>query len=293
MKSYGPLFVAIGAISYGMPATLMKLANQQTSYIASVLFFLFLCSMLFLQILSLITSAKAKPVTLPWTKKGLMILSGTSIALTNTCYFLSLSYVPVAVAAVMLMQSVWLAILLGCLINRRYPSKLQLGIVILILFGTVLATDVLNINQSVSIIGLTLGFLAAFCYALTIQFTSKLCTELPAIKRASLMSIGAFIFIAIIWGREVSTAHIVIELKWGALISIFAMVLPLACLSIGMPKTAPGIGEIISSLELPAAILFALIFLNEQINLAQLLGVSIIILAVILTRFAKTESHQS
>lgn len=41
MKLYGSLFVAIAAISYGFPASLMKLASLQGAQIGGLLFFVF------------------------------------------------------------------------------------------------------------------------------------------------------------------------------------------------------------------------------------------------------------
>ncbi|WP_392552710.1 DMT family transporter [Orbus wheelerorum] len=287
MKAIGPLFVAAGAVCYGLPATLMKLANKQDSNVGNILFFLFLCSVIILFLLGKIISKKTNVARISYKKQIIMALSGISIAITNCCYFLSLSYLPVAVVAVMLMQSVWLAMTLNCLLNRCLPSRLQVIIVLLILFGTLLATNLIAVQGTISFYGLVLSFIAAFSYALTIQATNKLLPELPPIKRASLMSIGAFIIIAAIFIPKLSLDTLINDLKWGAIISIFAMVLPLTCLSFGMPKTPRGIGEIISSLELPAAIIFAWLILAEKINLMQLTGVIIIIIAVILSQFQK------
>lgn len=291
MKLYGSLFVAIAAISYGFPASLMKLASLQGAQIGGLLFFVFFFAIIFLQILSFISSRKQKQQPLTLCKRIVVIGSGTSIALTNTCYFLALTHVPVAIAAVMLMQSVWIAIVLECLLNKRLPSLLQVVIVLLILLGTSLATNLWLVSSQVSVIGLFLGFLAAFCYALTIQFTNKLAPDISPIRKASMMSIGAFIVITLIWWRYIPVGSLWVEIRWGALISIFAMVLPLACLSYGMPRTPPGRGEIISSLELPAAIGIAWLLLSESITAAQLVGVIIIIASVMLSCIHNKHRH--
>lgn len=105
--------------------------------------------------------------------KWLVVISGSSMGFTNTFYLLSLAYVPVAIAAVMMMQSVWLSIAISCLVHRKGPTVTQVISVITILLGTILATGLFPLSQSISWKGMGLSFLSALAYALTIQFTGN------------------------------------------------------------------------------------------------------------------------
>ena len=49
-----------------------------------------------------------------------------------------------------------------------------------------------------------------------------------------------------------------------------------------MPLTGMGLGAIFTSLEIPVAILFAHLLLNEYVSVCQWVGVFLIIIAVIL-----------
>ena len=96
---------------------------------------------------------------------------------------ISLIHTSVAVSAVLLMQSVWISILIACFVNKTMPSLYQICVVVCIIFGTILATDLLNQNIKFSYLGAFLALLSAITYAFTIQFTKNLALSLdPIIK---------------------------------------------------------------------------------------------------------------
>lgn len=49
-----------------------------------------------------------------------------------------------------------------------------------------------------------------------------------------------------------------------------------------MPALSPSLGGILSSIELPSAIIFAYLLLGETISLIQVIGILLILLAIIL-----------
>jgi drug/metabolite transporter (DMT)-like permease len=283
LKKYAAIFVALGAISYGIPGSLFKMARAQGVHDGMLLCLTFLIAWFFF----VVASAFLKPAkqNVPDKReKWLVILSGSSMGFTNTFYLLSLSYVPVAVAAVMMMQSVWLAIIISSVLHRRWPSLLQVFSIGIVLVGTVLATGLFPIHQAVSLIGLSFSFLAALAYALTIQFTGGIGQDLHPLTKARLMSFGALLLIIMIWGHTLfEPQSLIISLKWGGITSVFAMIFPLTSFSYFMPHLAIGIGPIISSLELPSSVIFALFLLAETVSDTQVIGVGLIIIAVIIT----------
>lgn len=198
MKHYAPFLVAVGAISYGIPGSLFKLAHANRVTDGLLLAITFSIAFLAFSIGRLLLNQQNRTVS-SCKEKWLVIISGSSMGFTNTFYILSLAYVPVAIAAVMMMQSVWLSILISCLINRKLPTINQTISVVTILVGTILATGLLPLQQAVSFIGMGLSFLSALAYALTIQFTGNIGHDLHPLTKAQLMSIGALIVVLIIW----------------------------------------------------------------------------------------------
>jgi drug/metabolite transporter (DMT)-like permease len=287
MQLVGLLLVTIGAISYGLPGTLMKMADSQGAKTGGVVFFSFLFSSILLHIMYYLQRGNKKDFGMSKNDALKMLTSGGTIALSNACYFTSLSYIPVAVSAVLLMQSVWIAIALNCFLTKKIPTMYQSIAIIMILAGTAMGTGAFSLPGDYSLPGLILGFMAGFFYALTILFTGRLSVSAPPLGRAAMMSSGAFLLAAAIWSQDLSVALFPIEMKWGAIISIFSVVLPLSCFVRGMPQISSVAGSIISSLELPASIIFAWLLLGENINSVQICGVMLIISSVIISGLKK------
>lgn len=292
-------FVTIGAISYGIPATIYNLGfrNGVTSGVL-------LCGMFFLGFIMFVILSKVlapDEKTLKITKIK-VILSGISIALTNTFYMISLIHTSVAVSAVLLMQSFWISILIACFVNKTMPSIYQIFIIICIILGTIFATDVLNKNAQFSYFGAFLATLSAITYAFTIQFTKNLALNLHPIVKAKFMSFGAFLTIFVIFAflnlfglnsdlKNLNFTIFITSFKFSFFAALFSLIIPLVTFSFYMKKLRPGVGEIITSVELPSSIFFAYLILAQDVNLTQILGVLIILISVIFANYEKKIKH--
>lgn len=292
MKKIAPVLIGLGAISYGIPGSLFELAARAgvASGVLLVAAF-FIAWFVFSGVMWTVPVHQRHASTRR--QAWQVIVSGTSMAVTNTCYILSLHYVSVAIAAVMMMQSVWLSILLAALADRVWPTVGQLISVLIVLTGTVLAAGILPLADHVSVIGMGLAFMAAFAYAITIQFTGGSAANLHPLTKARLMSLGAFVLIALIWVPTMSWQQDWSQvLKWGGLVAFFAMLLPLTSFSYWMPALPMGVGPILSSLELPSSVAFAWWLLDQAVTGLQLVGVALIIGAVVTTNVFQMRHHR-
>ncbi len=283
MKKYAGYFVALGAISYGIPGSFFKKAGEAGVKSGTLLVIIFFLGCLVLNLLTMLLPKESRKTT---DKKEtlLVMMSGFAMAFSNTCYLLSLKYVSVAVTAVMMMQSVWLAIVLGAIFRKEKPNTMQVASVFVILGGTVLATGLFPMSEAPSFKGMALAFVAAFGYALTIQFTGGLGVNLHPLNKTRLMVTGAFLMILLVWGSSLlGTQNYGDGLKWGSLVAVFGLLVPLLCYSYFMPKISSGLGAILSSLELPSAVFFAFLFLREMVTLWQLVGLALIIASVVIS----------
>lgn len=157
VKKIAPLFVGLGAISFGIPASLFKIARRQGVVNGPLLFWSFLSAVVILGVIQILRRARLRNQQTNWKQIGLVISAGTASGFTNTFYIQALKLIPVAVAAVMLMQAVWLSTLLGAVIHHRRPSRLQVVSIILVLIGTILAAGLFPITQALSPWGLILN----------------------------------------------------------------------------------------------------------------------------------------
>lgn len=281
MQFFGVILVAIAAISYGVPASLIKLAEMHGSDLYNVLFFMFAFSFAILLILAKLTQKEnEKKLNL----KGFLFLciSGSSIALTNIFYFNSLKFQPVSVSAVLLMQSVWIAVLLDCIVRKKLPTLVESGCTLLILLGTLAATGGFAEIQQLSLKGLASGLAAALFYALTMRSTGHMYTYMDPVKKSAIMSLGAFLLFTLLCWKNISTVNYLENAKWGGILTLFSMVLPIVLFSTGMPKITSSLGGILSSLELPSAVFFSWVILDEHISIMNASGVMLIVISVVI-----------
>ncbi|MFN3454979.1 MAG: EamA family transporter [Pseudobdellovibrio sp.] len=192
----GAIFVALGAASYGMLSTFVKLAYKQNFTTAEVTVSQFAWGALILTLLNIIFN-KNKPKASKQDIIKLMI-TGTPLGLTSMLYYLCVKYIDASIAVVLLMQSVWIGVFIEAFINKKMPSLIKVIAVILIFFGTLLATNVISSSHAfLDIRGLILGFLTAISFSCSLLSTSKVASHLAPIERSRYMLYGSSILVLI------------------------------------------------------------------------------------------------
>jgi len=251
----GSLLVALGASSYGMLTTFVKMAYAEgyTSY--EITFSQMLLGLIGLIILNLIfVKEKQSYIEQTKTKSILKLMAaGTSLGLTSIFYYFAVKYIPVSIGIVLLMQSVWISVLLESIITKKKPGLNKILAVIVILIGTVLATNILIDAVELDWRGIGWGLLAAVSYTITIYTSNTVALHLHSFRRSLWMMLGGTIIIAIISAPFLlEQFNLEIFKKWGLLLALFGTILPPILFTSGMPKINVGLGAIISSVELPS-----------------------------------------
>lgn len=284
MKKYVPfLMVCVGSISYGIPASLVKLSELEKNQLNILIMVMLLFSSIILTLFSnLFERKKGYDSRLEASKKSKMTLfvSGFSIFGTNYFYMNSLSYISVSVAAVLLMQSIWITSLLHFFFKKERPTKSLIIQTLLILIGTILATNIIQ-DHKLSFTGILLGIASAICYSFTLYFTGNSSEKISPINKAKLMIYGAFSLslIALINTNNIFQNIFYISF-FGGVIAIFSVFIPLLSFTLFMPKVSGGLGPLISSFELPSAIFFSYVLLGEEVDILQIIGILIIIFTI-------------
>ncbi len=284
-KLKGALLVFFGAASYGILATIVKYANLQNIPTSILVLFQFTFGILTVGTLVLISLRKQK---LTLTKSGFFKLAalGTTYGMTSVFYYLSLSYIPVTFAIILLMQSIWITIVIEYLIDKKPISLKKIIGMILVIGGTILASRLLESTVTFNWKGIALGMLAAISFATSMTTAGKVETQVPYLQRTFSMVFGGMIFILMYWNTALFEQEITLSaLQIGALLALFGTILPPILFNSGFPKVGLGMGSIIASVEMPVSILSAYIILGEKLNLLQWFGVIIILLSVILVNF--------
>ncbi|WP_121967206.1 DMT family transporter [Myroides sp. N17-2] len=301
----GVFLVAIGASSFGMLASFVKLAYAQGYTTAEVTLSQVLIGLFCVTIINMLRKKSTDEAKASSKDIRQLILAGTSMGFTSVLYYMAVSYINASIAVVLLMQSVWIGIVLDSIATKTFPNLLKIVSVVLILTGTVLATNILASEIELDIRGVIFGFLAACSFATTLFASGRIANHLAAPKRSMFMLCGAATIVSIfVIVTQIGPNNSEVMMSfyqqfsdnttgirdfdwsifygWGIVLALFGTVLPPIFLNMGFPLTGVGLGSIISSLELPASVTVAFFVLNEKVIFIQWMGILLILSAIVL-----------
>lgn len=281
----GVFLVALGATSYGMLATFVKLAYKDGFSTAEVTSSQFTYGILGVLLINAFQKFKNKEKTVKASPKNIMhlMIAGTSLGMTSVFYYLCVKYIDVSIAIVLLMQTVWMGVLLEWILDKKAPSTQKIISVIIVLIGTALATKLYSGNFDLDWRGIFWGMLAAASFTTTMFTANKVALGISSAQRSLFMLLGgAVIVFAFSIYTQTGTFNIEIFGKYGLFLALFGTIIPPMLLNAGFPHTGIGLGSIVASLELPVSVMMAYLLLNEQVVLWQWIGILLIILAIVI-----------
>ncbi|RTZ05298.1 DMT family transporter [Flavobacterium sp. GSP6] len=281
----GVFLVGLGATSYGMLATFVKIAYGQGYTTPEVTVAQFVYGIMGMLLINMFQKAKKGKTVIKASQKNItqLMLAGTSLGFTSIFYYLAVKYIPVSIAIVLLMQTVWMGVLFEMILEKKIPSTQKIVSVFIVLTGTILATNVFKNSIVLDWRGIALGLLAAASFTTTMFTANRVATHISSAQRSLFMLLGGAVivtFFAI--STQTTPFNFEIFMKWGIILALFGTIIPPLLLNAGFPLTGIGLGSIVSALELPVSVLMAYLLLNEQVNLIQWLGIILIILAIII-----------
>ena len=281
----GVFLVGLGATSYGMLATFVKLAYNENFTTAEVTTSQFILGIIGILIINGFQKFTKKEAVVKASNKNILhlMLAGTSLGMTSVFYYLCVKYIDVSIAIVLLMQTVWMGVLAEMIIDKKLPSTQKIVSVVIVLIGTVLATNLMNNQTQIDWRGIMWGMLAATSFTTTMFTASRIAVNISSAQRSLYMLLGGAV---IVFGFSIATQNtpfnFEIFLKWGIILSLFGTIIPPMLMNAGFPITGIGLGSIVSSLELPVSVLMAFFILNEDVILIQWIGILLIIVAIVI-----------
>jgi len=281
----GVFLVALGATSYGMLATFVKMAYDEGFTTAEVTTSQFILGILGILLINSFQKIKNKKEVVKATPKNIfnLMLAGTSLGMTSLFYYLAVKYIPVSIGIVLLMQTVWMGVILEMILEKKIPSKQKIIAVFIVLIGTVLATNIVNNDLKLDWRGIGWGILAAASFTTTMFTANRVATEISSAQRSLYMLLGgAIIVFSFAFATQVTPFDLSIFMKWGIVLSLFGTIIPPMLMNAGFPLTGIGLGSIVSALELPVSVMMAFVLLNEKVIFLQWVGIVFIILAIII-----------
>lgn len=295
----GVILVGLGATSYGMLATFVKLAYSKKGSTgqlftpAEVISSQFILGILAVLLINAFSRSRKKGNVVAASKKEIfqLMLAGTSTGLTSIFYYLAVKFIPVSIGIVLLMQTVWMGVLLEMILDKKLPSKNKIIAVVIVLTGTALATNLIKTDSLPDWRGIVLGLLAAASFTTTMYTANKIALGVSSAQRSLYMLLGGGVMVLIFaLATQNQAFNYDIFWKWGILLALFGTVIPPILLNAGFPKTGIGLGSIVSSLELPVSVTMAFVLLGEHVSLTQWMGIVMILLAIVMMNLPQRRS---
>lgn len=281
----GVFLVGLGATSYGMLATFVKLAYKDGFTTAEVTSSQFIYGILGVLLINIFQKFRVNTPTVKATSKNILqlMLAGTSLGMTSVFYYLCVKYINVSIAIVLLMQTVWMGVLLEWFLDKKAPSLQKIISVGIVLVGTILATNILKSEIELDWRGIVWGMLAAASFTTTMFTANKIALGVSSAQRSLYMLLGGAV---IVFGFSIATQvtpfNLSIFKDYGILLALFGTIIPPLLMNAGFPHTGLGLGSIVSSLELPVSVMMAFMILNEQVVALQWIGIILIIMAIVI-----------
>ena len=284
-KLKGVFLIALGASSYGMLATFVKMAYSEGFTTPEVTIAQFTYGILGIVLINTIQKLQNKNQATTASSKTIiqLMVAGTSLGMTSVFYYLAVKYIPVSIAIVLLMQTVWMGVLFEMLLEKKMPSVQKIFSVFVVLVGTALATNIIEDKLVTDWRGFVLGLLSAASFTTTMFTANRVGIGVSSAQRSLFMLLGgAVIVIGFAIANQTGDFQFEIFAKWGIVLALFGTIIPPLLFNAGFPLTGIGLGSIVSALELPVSVLMAYFLLNESINTWQWIGIVLIILAVVI-----------
>ncbi|MBK5441836.1 MULTISPECIES: DMT family transporter [unclassified Peribacillus] len=275
-----PLLVVIAASSYGLVSTIIKLAMSSgfsASEAVTSQFFFGFCIAVCIFILTNRTKFSFNGVKI-------LFLAGVFTGLTNIFYGLSLNYLPASLAVVLLFQFTWIGMLISCITKRKFPSRIELISLIILVAGTIPAAGLIDVDLSqIPFQGWLWGLAAALCYSLFLFVNGRATTNMNTTNRLVLVSFFAFMMSVVFQSPEVIwNGTLFSEGLWiyGLILGLFGMIIPVFLFTIAVPKVGLSMSSILGAIELPIAVMVSVILLSENVTSLQIVGIVTILLGM-------------
>ncbi|MBF0705799.1 DMT family transporter [Alkalihalobacillus hwajinpoensis] len=283
MKVKGIVFVLLGAGSFGFTPIFVKTGFEYGYSLGQINMVQMLLAFVLLWGMSLVNGLKIKNLSKSDFIK--VMFTGTAMGLTSVFYYGSMQYLTASLAIILLFQFVWIGMIYEWIFSKIRPTVMNFLALFVTLTGVVFASNIIAGDVSdLHPVGLILGLLAAASYAGFIFFSGQVATRSHPIIRSSLMVTGSTILVLIVFFQDIPSLNPTDGRLWllGAGLALVGGVIPTLFFAKGAPLITGRLANVLSAIELPVAIISAMMVLSESVSLLQWIGVLLIVVAIMI-----------
>ncbi len=200
-----------------------------------------------------------------------LALAGTCIALVTVTYCLSLQTVPTYISVILLFQFTWMGVLIQAVTERRLLEPKMILVVVILVIGTFLAAGFAGLDGPLDPAGVIFGLLSAVLYAIYMFMLGRCEIGMHPLNRSFLILSCALLLLTFLFTPAYFTQGTFVTGIWqyGIILGSIGCVLPMCLFAIAAPRISTGATTILSSSELPASIMCAVLILGESVSWIQ------------------------
>lgn len=220
-------------------------------------------------------------------KQVLALLAlGVNTCIGTVLYNYALTLLPVSAAITLLFQFTWMGIVVQVIATRRRPHPAEAVAAAVILGGTLLASGLFSSTVGdLNPVGIVCALLSAVSCASFMFLSARIGTDLPPIERGLVVCLGTCILgFAVCPDYFASGALQAGIWKYGLILGVFGLLVPVILFGIGTPHLSAGLSTIMASSELPCGIAISVLVLSEPVDALQVVGIVIIMLGVVVSQ---------
>ncbi|MBM7552992.1 EamA family transporter [Thalassobacillus pellis] len=294
MKLKGVIMVLLGAASFGFTPIFVKSAFHSGYSLGQINITQMLIALVLLGIMYLAKGLHIRELT----KSNLVkiIATGTTVGLTSIFYYGAMQYLSASLAIILLFQFVWIGMIYEWIFHKIRPSGINIVSMVVTLTGVLFASNIMEEKiVDLPALGLLLGLLAGVTYAGFIFFSGQVAVTTHPIVRSFWMVSGSLVLVLIVFSRDVQTLFPFELSLWlfGASLALVGAVIPPLFFAIGAPLISGRLANVLSSVELPVAIVSAMLILSESVTFLQWFGIMLIVAAIIINELGATVIRRS
>lgn len=283
VRAIATLEVFLGGASYGFMATTYKLSYAagftSNQVVAGQGWF----GLILFAIAFAVSMVRGKRWQRVGARSALSLMGlGCFTCCTSILYCYAMSVLPVSVALTLLFQFTWIGTVLQIILTRKSPAISQVIAAAVVVFGTVFASGVYKTGiAGYDPLGLACGFGAAISCACFVTFSGRVKAPCSNEQRGVIVCAGVVIASHLVCPDFIVSGVLLDGFAPYAFVcGLFGMTLPVLLFGLGTPHLTPGMSTIMTSAELPAGLLLAMLVLGEPISAVEWLGVAIILAGV-------------
>ncbi|ARI77902.1 EamA family transporter [Halobacillus mangrovi] len=287
MKIKGITLVFIGAACFGFTPIFVKTGFAYGYSLGEINIAQMLWGFILLWVLSLSKGLTTRGMTKADLWK--VMATGTTVGLTSIFYYGAMQYLSASLAIILLFQFVWIGMIYEWVFSKSKPTRVNLISLAITLTGVVFASNVINGKAfDLPPLGLLLGLLSGFSYAGFIYFSGQVATKSHPILRSALMVTGSTILVLVVFFKDIPTYPLLDGRLWiiGAGVALVGAIIPPLFFAGGAPLISGRLANVLSSVELPVAIISAMLILSESVTWLQWFGILLILLAIVVNEMS-------